>query len=61
MIFMFDLCSLNDVVANWDAIDDSVKNKRMPRAGCPEGVWDDAKRKQFLADFQGWKDGGFQP
>jgi|GEM_PF-907997 len=61
MQFMFDLWSIDDVKANWDAINDSVKSKRMPRAGCPEGVWNDDQRNQFLADFQAWKDGGFQP
>lgn len=61
MLFMFDLWSLGGVVANWDVINDSVKNRRMPRAGCPEGVWDDGRRGQILADFQAWKDGGYQP
>jgi hypothetical protein len=61
MAFMFDLWSPGDVEANWDAIDDSVKGGRMPRAGCPEGVWDDQTKDQFLADFQAWKDGGYQP
>jgi hypothetical protein len=60
MAFIFDLWSHDEVVANWNAIDDSVKGKRMPRVGCPEGIWDDVQRNQFLADFQAWKDGGFQ-
>jgi hypothetical protein len=61
MSFMFDLWSLDDVQTNWDAINDSVVAKRMPRAGCPEGVWSDDQRRQFLSDFQAWKTGGFQP
>ena len=61
MMFMFDLWSAADCQDNWDPINDSVVNKSMPRAGCPEGVWDDAMRQKFLADFKAWKDGGFQP
>jgi hypothetical protein len=61
MKFMFDLWSLEDVKTNWDAINDSVVSKRMPRAGCPEGVWNDEQRSQFLTAFQAWKAGGFQP
>jgi hypothetical protein len=34
---------------------------RMPAAGCPEGVWDDTTRSQFLTDFAAWKNAGFPP
>jgi hypothetical protein len=61
MTFMFDLWSLADVQNNWQAIYDAVDNGSMPREGCPEGVWDDNQKRRFLADFQAWKDGGFQP
>jgi hypothetical protein len=27
---------------------------RMPAKGCPEGVWDDHTRAQFVQDFQAW-------
>ncbi|HET6957200.1 MAG TPA: hypothetical protein VFI56_11475 [Vicinamibacterales bacterium] len=61
MRFMFDLWSLADVQANWQDIHDSVISRRMPRAGCPEGVWSDDTRTRFLADFTAWRDAGFQP
>jgi hypothetical protein len=48
MSFMFDLWSPDDVKANWQAIYNAVQNKSMPRPGCPEGVWDDHRRAQFL-------------
>lgn len=61
MLFMFDLWRPEDVKNNWDDIKASVENKTMPRPGCPEGVWGDEQRSKFLADFQAWKDNGFQP
>jgi len=62
---VFDLWSLDDVKNNWQDIFNRVNLpagdlKRMPKAGCPEGVWDDLTRQQFLKDFQDWKAGGFQ-
>ncbi len=60
MTFLFDLWILDDVKKNWQAIYNAVQNSSMPRAGCPEGVWNDQKRSQFLKDFQDWKDGGYQ-
>ena len=61
MTFMFDLWSADDAKKNWQEIYDSVEAKRMPRRGCPEGVWDDTRRQQFLSDFTNWKNDGFQP
>jgi hypothetical protein len=61
MTFLFDLWSADDVQTNWQAIYDSVKSERMPITGCPEGVWDDARRQQFLTDFNNWKNDGYQP
>jgi hypothetical protein len=61
MTFLFDLWSADDVKTNWQDIYDSVKSERMPIAGCPEGVWDDARRQQFLKDFTNWKNDGYQP
>jgi len=60
MLFLFDLWSAQDCQTNWQDIFEAVDNGSMPKAGCPEGVWDDARRQQFLSDFQAWKDGGFQ-
>lgn len=59
MQFMFDLWSASEVETNWQAIHDSVVSHRMPRAGCPEGVWSDDRRQRFLADFVAWKNAGF--
>jgi hypothetical protein len=60
MLFFCDLWVASDCQVNWQAIYDSVANGSMPRKGCPEGVWDKKTQQQFLSDFQGWKDGGFQ-
>ncbi len=62
---VFDLWVLDQVKNFWQDIFDRVsipagKPGSMPKAGCPEGVWDDLTRQQFLKDFQGWKAGGFQ-
>jgi hypothetical protein len=46
---------------SWQDIRDSVDNKSMPRAGCPEGVWDDNTRALFLRDFDAWKAANFPP
>ncbi len=61
---VFDLWSADDVKNNWQDIFDRVsipagQSGSMPKAGCPEGVWDDKTRAQFLKDFQDWKAGGF--
>jgi hypothetical protein len=60
----FDLWSHDEVKQNFDGIVGRVSKPagdplRMPKAGCPEGVWDDLTRAQFLSDFQAWKAGGF--
>ena len=60
MMFFCDLWVLNDCKTKWQEINDSIVDGSMPKAGCPEGVWNDQKRKQFLSDFETWKDGGFQ-
>jgi len=60
MEFIFDLWSPTDVQANWQDIYDRVNDGSMPKAGCPEGVWDAARRTKFLSDFTDWKNGGFQ-
>jgi hypothetical protein len=33
----------------------------MPVKGCPEGVWDDQTRAQFVKDFQTWMAAGYPP
>ncbi len=60
----FDLWSSGDVQGHWQAIHDRVSlpagnPQRMPRAGCPEGVWDDLTRNQFLQDFDAWRAAGY--
>lgn len=57
----FDLWDYDQVKANWQAIRESVDpaSPLMPRAGCPEGVWDDHTRAQFVKDFEAWSAGGF--
>jgi hypothetical protein len=54
-----DLWAFDTVKQEWQAIHDVVKTKKMPQAGCAEGVWDDVTRDQFIADFLAWKAGGF--
>jgi hypothetical protein len=61
MEFIFDLWSPADVQTNWQDIYDRVNDGSMPKAGCPEGVWDATRRAKFLSDFTEWKNGGFQP
>lgn len=60
MLFYCDLWSSGDCQTNWQDIYDSVQAGSMPKAGCPEGVWDARTQQQFLSDFQAWKDGGFK-
>jgi hypothetical protein len=62
---VFDLWDKQQVQDNWDDIFQRTGRPAgtagsMPKAGCPEGVWDDATRQQFLQDFQAWKIGNFQ-
>ena len=61
MLFFCDLWLLTDVQNNWQDINDAVSDGSMPKAGCPEGVWIDARRQNFLADFARWKNEGFAP
>lgn len=61
MLFFCDLWSATEVQANWDDIDASVSSGRMPKSGCPEGVWDKPQRDRFLTDFAAWKADGYLP
>ncbi|MDB5391003.1 MAG: hypothetical protein JWM11_6649 [Planctomycetaceae bacterium] len=61
---VFDLWSQDDVKTNWADILDRTSRPAgtagsMPKAGCPEGVWDQPTRDQFVSDFNAWKAGGF--
>jgi hypothetical protein len=33
----------------------------MPAKGCPEGVWDNQTRAQFVQDFKAWMAANFPP
>jgi len=55
MIWRFDLTSYDDVVANFAAIYDRIKNKGMPPP--PFQPFSD----QQIAMFGAWKDQGFPP
>jgi hypothetical protein len=55
----FDLWDPAQVQSEWQPIYDQVSAGSMPAAGCPEGVWDDHTREQFLTDFQAWQGAGF--
>lgn len=55
----FDLWDPAAVQVQWNKINTQVNGKLMPKAGCPEGVWDDHTRAQFLSDFQAWKAAGY--
>ena len=57
----FDLWVASQVQAEWSPINTRVSGKSMPEAGCPEGVWDDLTRAQFLSDFAAWKAAGYPP
>jgi hypothetical protein len=54
-----DLWDGTVVQSEWGSIFNAVTGRDMPAAGCPEGIWDDATRTQFLSDFQAWKVAGF--
>lgn len=56
-----DLWDAGQVQDSWDDINTSVESGRMPKKGCPEGVWDPATQKQFLSDFLAWKNAGYPP
>lgn len=61
---VFDLWDKAQVKTNFDDIRDRCKRAAgtpgsMPQAGCPEGVWDQTTRTQFVTDFDAWKAGGF--
>jgi hypothetical protein len=58
-VLALDLWDATAVQSSWDDINDEVTSKSMPKAGCPEGVWDDATRTSFLNDFVAWKTSGF--
>lgn len=55
----FDLWDKAQVEAEWTQIFNRVQGGSMPAQGCPEGIWDDPTRAQFLSDFQAWKNGGY--
>ena len=48
---IFDLWSPADVQTNWQDIHDRLNDGSMPKAGCPEIVWD-AARTKFLSDLR---------
>ncbi|MEA2760527.1 MAG: hypothetical protein QOH65_3283 [Methylobacteriaceae bacterium] len=54
-----DLWDAAAVQSSWDDINGAVSSGSMPKAGCPEGVWDTATRNLFLSDFLNWKNAGF--
>jgi hypothetical protein len=56
-----DLWDAEAVQAKFDAIHQQVSDGGMPMAGCPEGVWDQLTRQQFLSDLKAWKAAGFPP
>lgn len=62
----FDLWSATDAQNKWQDIFDQVDAGNMPPAAgtpgaCPEGGWDQLTQKQFLKDFEAWKNDGYQP
>jgi hypothetical protein len=60
-IMDLDLWNAQAVQSDWDSINQAVTSGSMPKAGCPEGVWDAATRALFLNDFTAWKNAGFPP
>jgi hypothetical protein len=58
-VLQLDLWDANAVQTSWDLINTSVTSGEMPKAGCPEGVWDKATQTLFLNDFLAWKNAGF--
>jgi hypothetical protein len=61
MLFFCDLWSADDVQSNWQDIYDRVSDGSMPRAGCPEGVWDKTTQQKFLSDFTDWQNANYPP
>ena len=62
----FDLWQQAEVQSHFDGILSRVNGGDMPvpsgqDGACPEGGWDDLTRAQFVADFNSWKAGAFQP
>lgn len=58
-IMGLDLWDASAVQSNWGPINSAVSKGGMPKAGCPEGVWDAATQALFLSDFLAWKNAGF--
>jgi hypothetical protein len=56
-----DLWDAGQVQDGWDDINSYVSSGAMPKAGCPEGVWDKATQQLFLSDFLAWKNAGYPP
>jgi hypothetical protein len=59
VVMQLDLWDPGAVKAGWDDINDAVTSGLMPKAGCPEGVWDANTKALFLNDFGAWKNAGF--
>lgn len=60
-VMALDLWDPGAVQTNWDMINTSVTSGRMPKRGCPEGVWDAATKALFLSDFLAWKNANYPP
>ena len=58
-VLNLDLWDPGAVQSNWDVVNTAVTSGGMPKAGCPEGVWDAATKSLFLSDFLAWKNAGF--
>jgi hypothetical protein len=58
-VLSLDLWDASAVQSSWNDINQQVTSLQMPKAGCPEGVWDAGTRAQFLSDFLAWKNAGF--
>lgn len=56
-----DLWDAGQVQTSWDDINSEVTSGSMPKAGCPEGVWDKITQQRFLSDFLAWKNAGYPP
>jgi hypothetical protein len=58
-VLSLDLWDASAVQSSWSDINQEVTLARMPKPGCPEGVWDAGTKTQFLGDFLAWKNAGF--
>jgi hypothetical protein len=58
-VMQLDLWDGAAVQSNWGLINTAVTSGGMPKAGCPEGVWDPATKTLFLSDFLAWKNAGY--